>query len=314
MTKAISLIVPCYNGEEYISRFLDSLLAQTYPDIKLIFVNDGSTDGTKEILDSYQPLFKKRGYQILYLSQPNKGQAAAINLGLQKLTTPYVMWMDADDILMPDAVAEKINFLERHPDCGFAVCQGLIVNDKDPTTTCSTQQRVEPSTSDDPFFSDLIYERNCVFTPAAYIARTDILHKAIPTMHIYEYREGQNWQLLLPISFISKCGYIQKPLYKYVVRENSHSHMPRTYDDLISRQEGLFTALEQTITSIPQMDDKDKSAWIKMARLKCMRTKCNYALRNFQPVDFLIYGIKTFVLEISRPPEQQLPNHACDIY
>lgn len=63
----VSLITPCYNGEKYLERFLDSVLAQTYDNIEFILVNDGSTDDTEKIALSYQEKFADRGYIYIYI-------------------------------------------------------------------------------------------------------------------------------------------------------------------------------------------------------------------------------------------------------
>ena len=79
----VSIVTPCYNGELYLDRFFQSVLNQTYPALELVFVNDGSTDGTEAVVDRYRPLFQKRGIRFIYEYQENQGQAAALNRGLK---------------------------------------------------------------------------------------------------------------------------------------------------------------------------------------------------------------------------------------
>ena len=80
-----SIIAPCYNGESYIRRFLDSILAQTYPAIELILINDGSTDRTDQIIKSYLDKFKSKNIYLNYIIVANAGIGAAINLGLKHI-------------------------------------------------------------------------------------------------------------------------------------------------------------------------------------------------------------------------------------
>ena len=75
----VSIITPCYNGETFLHRYFESILAQTYPNLELIFVNDGSTDKTEEIAMSYQKKLCEKGIRYIYLEQENAGQAAALN-------------------------------------------------------------------------------------------------------------------------------------------------------------------------------------------------------------------------------------------
>jgi glycosyltransferase involved in cell wall biosynthesis len=86
----VSVIIPAYNSAAFIEEAVDSALAQDYPNIEVIVVNDGSTDGTAAILEAY-------GARIRLLSQPNKGCAAARNLGVKNARGMYIAFLDADD-------------------------------------------------------------------------------------------------------------------------------------------------------------------------------------------------------------------------
>ena len=88
----VSIITPCYNGEKYIKRYMNSILEQTYPYLELIFINDGSNDCTEEIVLSYEEKLQNKGIKFVYLKQKNKGQAAALNSGLKKFNGEYVTW------------------------------------------------------------------------------------------------------------------------------------------------------------------------------------------------------------------------------
>lgn len=91
----ISVIIPCYNVEEYIVICLDSLINQTCPPDEIICVNDGSTDKTGEIIDSYATRFK----QIKIISQPNLGVSVARNKGIEIASKAFIMFVDSDDIV-----------------------------------------------------------------------------------------------------------------------------------------------------------------------------------------------------------------------
>lgn len=103
----VSIITPCYNGEKFVSRFLDSVLDQSYTNIELIVINDGSTDQTEQILKSYEIKFKEKGIKFIHLFQSNGGQSSAINKGLEIFSGEYLTWPDSDDILTPDAIEIK---------------------------------------------------------------------------------------------------------------------------------------------------------------------------------------------------------------
>ena len=91
----VSVIVPIYNTEDYIGETLDSVLNQTLPEVEVVCVNDGSTDGTMDILTAYA----KRDPRITLISQANQGQSTARNAALRHAKGEYVMFLDSDDML-----------------------------------------------------------------------------------------------------------------------------------------------------------------------------------------------------------------------
>jgi len=107
MIAKVSIIIPTYNYAEYIQGAVDSALKQTYSNIEIIVVDDGSTDDTASMLQMY-------GEQICYIQQGNQGAAVARNRGLQEATGDYICFLDADDMYRPDNIAEKVSFLEEH--------------------------------------------------------------------------------------------------------------------------------------------------------------------------------------------------------
>ena len=89
MMPLVSIITPCYNGAKYLNRFFDSLLQQTYSNIEVIIVNDGSIDETEEIILEHKEALLNKGYLFKYIKQENAGPAAAINAGLHVFTGDY---------------------------------------------------------------------------------------------------------------------------------------------------------------------------------------------------------------------------------
>lgn len=107
----VSIVVAFYNEEQYISKAIDSVLNQTYDNIELILVNDGSTDRSEAIINGYDD---NRIKYICYY--PNKRQGYARNRGIEQATGDYIMFFDADDILSADNVKKKVDFLINNPD------------------------------------------------------------------------------------------------------------------------------------------------------------------------------------------------------
>jgi glycosyltransferase involved in cell wall biosynthesis len=102
----ISVVMPCYNGEKYIRESIDSVLAQTHPVHELIVVNDGSTDATLAILESYNG--------IVVINQANLGIAPALNTGIKRATGNYIAFNDADDNWMPQKLEWQLAEMQKN--------------------------------------------------------------------------------------------------------------------------------------------------------------------------------------------------------
>lgn len=111
--------MPAYNGEKYIGQAIESVISQTYSDWELIIVDDGSGDATPSIARSYSD------QRIKYFFQENRGQAAALNHGLELASGSYITTLDTDDWLTPHSIADRVNYLEHHPDVGVVYGDGV---------------------------------------------------------------------------------------------------------------------------------------------------------------------------------------------
>lgn len=105
----VSIIIPVYNGENYLKEAIDSALSQTYDNIEVIVINDGSIDNTEKIAKSF-------GNKIIYIKKENGGVATALNLGIEKMNGDYFSWLSHDDLYFPDKVAKQVEFLKYQKD------------------------------------------------------------------------------------------------------------------------------------------------------------------------------------------------------
>ena len=105
----VSVIIPVYNGETYLRKCLDDILAQTLKEIQVICVNDGSTDGTLDILKEYAG----KDSRVLVLDQENTGAGAARNNGLLHAEGEYLSFLDADDFFEPEMLMEAYRHAEK---------------------------------------------------------------------------------------------------------------------------------------------------------------------------------------------------------
>lgn len=118
----VTVVIPSYNCARYLPEAIDSVLAQTYRSIEIIVVDDGSTDNTAEVVAKY-------GDKIIYIKQENRGLSAARNTGILLSRGKYLVFLDSDDLLLPDMVEVMVRALEEHPECGAAYGGHLIIDE-----------------------------------------------------------------------------------------------------------------------------------------------------------------------------------------
>ncbi|MEX2564713.1 MAG: glycosyltransferase [Cyclobacteriaceae bacterium] len=120
MNHLVSIIIPVYNKAAFVRETLDSALGQTYPNIEVVLINDGSTDGSLAILEEYQSKFPDK---IILVDQENGGVSKATNVGIQASRGAYIQFLDADDLLSPDKIENQIGLLKGKPFTMMASCE-----------------------------------------------------------------------------------------------------------------------------------------------------------------------------------------------
>ena len=218
--KKVTIITACYNGEKYLENYFLGLNNQRYGNIEVIFVDDGSKDHTKEICDMESKKLNKN-IKFNYYCQENGGVVKAINNGLSKELGDYIIILDSDDILLEAALEEKVKFLEENLEYGMVYNDAFIVNEKDVSKVVNKLSGLRKH------YSGNVYEKlltTFFMTPGTYCIRKEAFLNAFPNKKLDEKQHGQNWQIAIEIAYRYKVGYIDKPLMKYVVRDNSLSH------------------------------------------------------------------------------------------
>jgi glycosyltransferase involved in cell wall biosynthesis len=115
----VSIVIPCYNGAAYLDEALKSALAQSYPKVEIIVVDDGSTDDSPEVAQRFP---------VRYIRQQNRGKSEARNLGVRESKGSYIVFLDADDRLKPEAIDSGVKAIAHHPECAFAVGDHVFIS------------------------------------------------------------------------------------------------------------------------------------------------------------------------------------------
>ena len=120
----VSIVIPVYNGSDYLKNAIDSALAQTYENIEVIVVNDGSTDGGKT-----EKIAKSYGDKICYFAKSNGGVATALNFGIDKMSGEYFSWLSHDDMYSPQKIEHELCLALSQEDKTTIVAEGYQVVD-----------------------------------------------------------------------------------------------------------------------------------------------------------------------------------------
>lgn len=261
----VSIITPCYNSSSYIHRLLDSVLHQSYSYIEMFVVNDGSTDNSQEIINSYISKFEKKGYTLKCINQINQGQGSAVNNGLKYITGEYLLWPDSDDFYATsDAIERMVNVLDQNEDYAMVRTYAYVL-DEDSLFIKDEFGGKKYINKKRYLFEDCLFMKNNFwFGAGMYMLRTSILFQNYPEKNYYvsNHFGGQNWQLLLPVLYKNKCFTIEEHLFNVLSRKDSHSRGTfKSIKDQIKKTDEHRNILLNTIDRIKAMNDADKERY-----------------------------------------------------
>jgi glycosyltransferase involved in cell wall biosynthesis len=197
----ISVIIPTYNSAHYLGEAIKSVLAQTYKDLEIIVIDDGSTDNTKEIVKTYAD-------RIIFLQQANSGPAKARNFGIQKSSGEFVAFLDADDVWYPEKLERQMEMFLKNPQYGLIHSDALIrtVDNSQPDRLWFDFKRRNKSGM---VFSDLLAE--CFIILSSAIIRRQCLEETGCFDENVVPWEG--YDLWLRVTYSYPIGFVNAPLF-----------------------------------------------------------------------------------------------------
>ena len=200
----VTVILPVYNGERYLREAIDSVLAQTFSDFELWVFNDGSTDGTVAIVDSYSDPRVKR------VDNPqNMGLVATLNRAFAMVESPYIARMDDDDLWHPKKLELQVALLESRPDVG--VCGTSIHKFGDTDSVC-----IFPEESDALKVGLLFY---CMMSHPSVVYRRSMLQETGLTYR-QDFFPAEDYKMWVDVLKHSKIYNLQEPLVEYRQHES----------------------------------------------------------------------------------------------
>jgi len=159
----ISVVIPTYNRVTFLKDAIDSVLAQTFLDFELIVVDDGSTDDTPKLLSSYNN-------KVRVITQTNQGPSAARNRGIEAAKSPWIAFLDSDDVWKPDKLKKQVRFITDNPDTKICQTEEVWIRNG---------KRVNPRKKHE-MHSGWIYEQclpRCIVSPSSVMIHKDVFEK-----------------------------------------------------------------------------------------------------------------------------------------
>lgn len=257
--RKVSIIVPCYNVDKYISDFIESILQQSYKNIEVIFINDGSTDNTESIINNYMDNLKVN-MEVRYVYQKNKGLGGAINTGLKIFTGEYLCWADPDDYLEPDSIEKRVGYLNEHLDIAVVTSDAEIRENSVYGNVIGHIADWYGENNYNPHQFLLLLNSNSIFCPGCHMVRAESFFTVNPHRDIFEARRGQNWQMLLPLYYSFKRGFLNESLYRYVIYPSSMSRGDDTVLKKVNRQKEHLEIVFNTLDRI-KMSNKERKKY-----------------------------------------------------
>jgi glycosyltransferase involved in cell wall biosynthesis len=203
----VSVVVPTYNQARFIAATVESALAQTYPDVEIIVVDDGSTDDTQAVLSAYRD-------SVHCIHQQNRGLAGARNTGFLASRGDYLLFLDSDDLIHPDKLAAHVSVLEAEP--GF----GLVYSAWRQISPDGTQVlgEVRPNRQGQ-LLKELLLRRFFFFASAAVLRRECIEQVGLFDESLRWSEDADMWLRLARAGYA--FGYIDRPLLHYRIHAES---------------------------------------------------------------------------------------------
>lgn len=202
MTPLVSVVMSVYNGAEYLSDAIESILSQTMEDLEFIIIDDGSSDGSLESIKGY----KSQDARIVLISRENRGLIDSLNEGIEKASGKYIARMDADDISMPGRLQKQVDFMEKNPNIGL--CGTWIEAFDEYGTKVTGRYSV-----DDPMLRcELLF--SSPFAHPSVMMRSDLLRDN-GLSYNKEYVDAEDYELWYQCAKVTELGNIPQVLLRY---------------------------------------------------------------------------------------------------
>ncbi|MDZ7584263.1 MAG: glycosyltransferase [Thiobacillus sp.] len=285
----VSVLTPVYKGERFIARTIESILSQSYADIELIIINDGSPDNSAAIIQPY--LADPR---VKYIEQANTGVASARNTALQHATGAYIGLCDQDDEWLPHKAKNQVAYLETYPEAGMVHGDVDYIDESgqplphEPCFPAAVFGRCFPR----------MYMGNPVMAVAAMFRRSlvDAVGGFDPAI-----KYADDYDLWLRIAAHHSVGYIDEPVARYRWHAENNSHHQ------VSIREYTLRVLRKTERELPDACAHVLRNDRKLRYFRLYEQMARYARAESRPLAAASYALRAFAWNPWRATNNVIP-------
>lgn len=224
-----TVIIPAYNVENYINGAVNAVLSQTYKNIEIIIINDGSTDNTFRVISNY-----KNNKQVKIINQKNQGVSSARNSGIKEATGDYIFFLDSDDLIEPN-LFEEINFFLNESEInidmisfGYKIIKNGVVKEEMSSYEFN-KKIIESRHFLNYYLTKKVQQHICSFV----VKRELVLSKKIFFNENTFYGEDKEFQIKCMFHSY-RVGYLSSPFFMYMMRDESAVNMKFSERNLTS--------------------------------------------------------------------------------
>ena len=211
----VSVVVPSYNGSQFIIETLQSVLNQTYSSLELIVVNDGSTDNSVELITALDD------HRIQLITKENSGVSDSRNVGLKASEGEFILFLDADDLIQPDFIEKAVEIFKKDVSIDFLTTEIIHIDAESKIIDSPLHLR---GTFENVQYEIASFQANVSTCPSAYIYRTSKLLEHYILFNSYLSSPADRYYIL-EVGAALKGGLIPNNQLKYRVHANSMSHL-----------------------------------------------------------------------------------------
>jgi glycosyltransferase involved in cell wall biosynthesis len=258
----VSVVIPTYNRAEYIAETIESVLQQTYSNLEVIVIDDGSTDDTANVVAAFAP-------KVRYVWQENSERGASRNHGLRLASGDYIAFLDSDDLWLPDKVASDLEIIAPDPGIGVVYTDSLQID------AAGRELRIVRAAGPSGDVTSDLLLRNFV-SMGCHLVRTEAIRSIDGFREERELAGAEDWEMWVRLSLATRFAY--NPVATTKIR----THDQNTMTNPVAMQRSLGRAAELLHESVP-LSSRYRKRLKRMDAMVALVNAINYCTQGEKP-------------------------------